>query len=54
MAGFISKLRTIIHMNKLANTEAVISVPSYYTQLERQALLNACKIAELNVTRLLN
>lgn len=41
-------------MNKLANNEAVISVPSYYTQLERQALLNAAKIAELNVTRLLN
>lgn len=54
MAGYISKLRTIINLNKLVNTEAVISVPSYYTQLERQALLNAAKIAELNVTRLLN
>lgn len=33
MAGYISKLRTIISLNKLVNTEAVISVPSYYTQL---------------------
>jgi molecular chaperone DnaK (HSP70) len=45
MAGYISKIRTIIGMNKLVNNEAVISVPSYYTQVERQALLNACKIA---------
>ena len=32
-AGYLSKLRTIITLNKLVNTEAVLSVPSYYTQL---------------------
>ena len=33
MAGYISKMRSIMTLNKLVNTEAVISVPSYYTQL---------------------
>ena len=34
--------------------DCVISVPSYYTQAERQALLDAAKIAGLNVLRLFN
>jgi heat shock protein 4 len=54
VAAYINKLRNIIQINKLANTEAVLSVPSYYTQIERKALLDAARIAELQVTRLLN
>ncbi|XP_017796871.1 PREDICTED: 97 kDa heat shock protein isoform X2 [Habropoda laboriosa] len=34
--------------------DCVISVPSYYTQSERQALLDAAEIAGLNVLRLFN
>nr|XP_034171697.1 97 kDa heat shock protein isoform X1 [Osmia lignaria]XP_034171698.1 97 kDa heat shock protein isoform X1 [Osmia lignaria] len=34
--------------------DCVISVPSYYTQTERQALLDAARIAGLNVLRLFN
>lgn len=34
--------------------DCVISVPSYYTQSERQALLDAARIAGLNVLRLFN
>ncbi|XP_053973467.1 97 kDa heat shock protein isoform X2 [Hylaeus anthracinus] len=34
--------------------DCVISVPSYYTQAERQALLDAARIADLNVLRLFN
>lgn len=34
--------------------DCVISVPSYYTQAERQALLDAAQIAGLNVLRLFN
>lgn len=37
-----------------AVNDCVISVPSYFTQAERQALLNAAKIAGLNVLRLFN
>lgn len=54
VAAYLGKLRDIIAANKLANTEAVLSVPSYYTQIERKALMDAARIAELNVTRLLN
>lgn len=32
----------------------MLSVPSYFTQIERKALLDAARIADLNVTRLLN
>jgi hypothetical protein len=34
--------------------DCVISVPSYYNQAERQALLDAARIAGLNVLRLFN
>lgn len=34
--------------------DCVISVPSYFTQAERQALLDAAKISGLNVLRLFN
>lgn len=34
--------------------DCVISVPSYFTQAERQALLDAARIAGLNVLRLFN
>ena len=32
----------------------MIAVPTYFTQQERKAVLDAAKIAELEVTRLLN
>lgn len=54
VAAYLGKLRQTIQANKLANNEAVLSVPSYYTQIERKALLDAARIAELHVTRLLN
>lgn len=34
--------------------DCVISVPSYFTQAERQALLDAARISGLNVLRLFN
>ncbi|XP_076175482.1 heat shock protein 70Cb isoform X2 [Ptiloglossa arizonensis] len=40
-------LRTVVN-------DCVISVPSYYTQSERLALLDAARIANLNVLRLFN
>ena len=33
VGAFINKLRNIIQINKLADNEAVLSVPSYYTQI---------------------
>lgn len=53
-AAMIGDLRNIIKMNQLQNHEAVISVPSYYTEAERKALKDACIIAGLNPLRLFN
>jgi len=40
--------------NNFDNRTAVVAVPTYFTQHERKALLDAAKIAELGITRLLN
>lgn len=32
----------------------MLSVPNYYTEQERKALLDAAKLAEINVVRLFN
>ncbi len=47
-------LKQNIKQNDVAHNELVISVPSYYTEQERKALLDAAKIAEVNVVKLLN
>lgn len=50
----IGELRRIIAHNDLDNKEAVLSVPSYYTENEKKAFLDACKIAELKVARIIS
>lgn len=54
-AMLFTKLKDISE-NALQTTinDCVISVPSYFTQSERQALLDSARIAGLNVLRLLN
>lgn len=53
-AAYLNKLKQIIEKNNFDNKSAVIAVPTYFTQQERKAMLNAAKIAELNVVRLVN
>ena len=53
-AAYLNKLKLIIQKNNFENKAAVIAVPTYFTQQERKAVLDAAKIAELEVTRLLN
>lgn len=50
----MNKLRQIVAHNGFENKEAVIAVPPYLTQQERKGILTAAKIAEINVTRLIN
>lgn len=52
----LNKLRSIITHNdiNLQSSNVVISVPSYYTEQERKALIDACNIAEIPLERLLN
>jgi molecular chaperone DnaK (HSP70) len=47
-------MKLTVLKNGFENKEAVVAVPPYLTQSERKAFLNSAKIAELNVTRLIN
>ena len=52
-------LTKIIQTIELSNTSIekssfVISVPSFYSEFERKALIDACNIAKLPLARLLN
>lgn len=53
-ASMLGELRKIIAFNDINNKEAVISVPSYWTEMERKALLDAAKLADLKVFRILD
>jgi heat shock protein 4 len=53
-AAYINKLKLILEKNGFSNKSAVVAVPTYFTQTERKALLDAAKIAEFNITRILN
>lgn len=53
-ATFLQKIKTIVRKNDVGHNDMVLSVPSYWTEQERKALLDAAKIAELNVVKLLN
>ena len=44
----------MVSKNNLDNQEMVITVPTYYTQQERIALLDACRVSEIKVQRLIN
>lgn len=50
----IGELRRIVAHNDIDNKEAVLSVPSYFTEKERKALLDAAKIADLKVSRIIS
>ncbi|OQV14766.1 Heat shock protein 105 kDa [Hypsibius exemplaris] len=51
----LGKLKAISEADlKIPVTDCVISVPAYYTDVERRALLAAAQIAGLNVLRLMN
>lgn len=53
-AMMIQKLKQIIERSGLSGKEVVLSVPGYFTEKERHALLDAARIAEVNVLRLFN
>ncbi|XP_055296740.1 heat shock 70 kDa protein 1-like [Sitodiplosis mosellana] len=54
-AMVLKKLKDAADANmRMKHTDAVITVPAYFTDSQRQATLNAGRIAGLNVKRLLN
>ncbi|CAK94865.1 unnamed protein product (macronuclear) [Paramecium tetraurelia] len=52
----LNKLKHIIQLNdiNISSSNVCISVPAYYTESERKALIDACKIADIPLERLLN
>ncbi|XP_004349347.1 hsp97-like protein [Capsaspora owczarzaki ATCC 30864] len=55
MGMLLTQLRGTAEMNlKMKVTDCVLSVPSFFTDAQRRALLDAAQIAGLNVLRLLN
>ncbi|THH26841.1 hypothetical protein EUX98_g7348 [Antrodiella citrinella] len=54
-AAYLGKLRDIAANElKTGVTDIVITVPGWYTDIQRRALLDAAQIANLNVLRLIN
>ena len=51
--AFLSKLRTFFS-TYAEKPDVVLSVPPYYSAVERQAVLDACKIANVNCLKLVN
>ena len=45
-AAFLNKISQIVELNKLNNKYQVVSIPNYLSQSERQAFLDAIKIAK--------
>lgn len=50
----LQKIKEIVAHNGINNKEIVLSVPGYFTDKERHALLDAAKIAEVTILRLFN
>jgi heat shock protein 4 len=51
--AYLKKLKTLFAKDS-DKVDVVLSVPAYYSSIERQAVLDACKIANVNVLRLMN
>ena len=52
-ATYLKKLKTLF-AHEDEKTDIVLAVPPFYSSIERQAVLDACKIAKVNVLRLIN
>lgn len=54
LAGVFKEAQEIVKMNQIDQKEAVVSVPGYFGPVERQAVIDAAKIAGVEVTKLYN
>lgn len=52
-ASFLKKLKKMFAKED-ETTDIVVSVPAYYSAIERQAVIDACRVAKINVLRLMN
>lgn len=54
LAYYFRKVKTFYELANILSNDIVISVPSYYSNAERQSVLDAAEIANLKCIRLLN
>lgn len=54
LAFFLRKAKTYFEKDGMMSKEMVISVPTYATNVERQAYLDACEIAGIKCVKLIN
>jgi len=54
MAYYLVKMKRFYELSEIACKELVLTIPSYCSNVERQALLDAAKIADLKVQRVIN
>ena len=54
LAGIIKDMKDIAEVDGSPVTDCVLSVPAYFVESERYAMLNAARIAGVNCLRLLN
>jgi len=52
-AAYLKKLKKMF-AHEDEKTDVVMSVPAYFSAIERQAVLDACKVAKVNPLRLMN
>lgn len=54
LASFMTQLKTIIQHNNLEDKLTVFSVPSYFTEIEKKAFINASLIAGFKNVKLVS
>lgn len=54
MAYYLKKVKTFFETSGISTNEIVLSVPSYFSNVERQGVLDAADIAGIKCIRLLN
>ena len=54
LAALFKEALIVMKINGVEEKEAVVSVPSYYTQLDRQAIIDSARVAGLEIQKLYN
>ncbi len=54
IAFYLRKIKRFYEQSDINSNEFVISVPSYFTNVERQAVVDACEIAGIKCLRVIN
>ena len=53
-AAYLNKLKEIVEINQLKHKELVLSVPAYFNEAERKALIDAAAIAGIPLTKIID